>query len=512
MSRSWKTLHNEQEVQAYSFSFRPFLGIAPRIYVPALWLIGLLAVLFLTLIVPGIRFYGSQVEVESWPSGAAVWVDDTLVGSTPLRVPVAAGPRSMRLEAPGFRTHDVTIEIPGRLVASALIPRRTLLDLRLEPEAAATVVEQATREFAAWALDVPAGPRVHIPAPAAARAHALVENPEAIATLAEQLLAHAHGDRLAEVVAVSQARARTSGVAGVSSAVAVFQALDDAGIDLAGVIRNEAAAAAVRRTRWYEDRTAAADTEILATTARLEDREPSASATRRLAGFTFARVPAGSHVLGYGAPGDSRLGNVVADRSPRWLMVAEVTRAEFARFVTDQPQWSPAALQDLVRQGLADDRYLQDWPADWATRFLGPSTEAQLPVRYISWFAAEAFAGWADRQAGPAWNVTLPSRATWERAAYIDATPVPAAGAVQSAARSAAGVYGLRNMVGNLWEWTADWYGPNSDLITAEFGVQRVVMGGSYANREVWPAMAGSQRPSATTPYLGFRLTAADAR
>lgn len=512
MPRSWKTLHNEQEVQAYSFRFRPLLGIAPRIYVPVFWLAALLAVLFLTLVLPGLRFYGSHVDVASWPSGAAVWVDDTLVGATPLRVPVAAGTRRVRLEAPGFRMHDTTIEVPGRLIASALFPRRTSFEVQLESAEAATVVERATQEFAGWALDVPAGPRVHIPASAAVRARALVGNPQAIATLTGQLLAHAHGDRLAEVVAVAQLRARTSGVAGISGAVAAFQALEDAGVDLASVIRNEAVAGALRDTRWYEDRRANADTQILTATARLDDREPGQSATRRLAGLTFARIPPGSHVLGYGAPDQSRLGSVVVDRSPRWLMVAEVTRAEFARFVTDQPQWSPEARQNLVTQGLADDRYLEDWPTDWAARFLGPSTEAQVPVRYVSWFAADAFAQWADRQAGPAWEITLPSRATWERAAYIDATPVPTAGAVQSAARAAAGVYGLRNMVGNLWEWTSDWYGANSDVITAEFGVQRVVVGGSYVNREVWPAMAGSQGPSATTPYLGFRLTAADAQ
>ena len=512
MSRSWKTLHTDAEVRCYSFRFRPLFGVAPRVYVPALWLVAVLSLLFVVLVLPGVRFYGSTVELTSWPSGAAVWVDDTLIGATPIRAPIEAGLRSLRFEASGFRARDIAIDVPGRLIAGAILPRRVSVETRLEPDTTATVVERAATEFAAWALDVPAGPRVHIPAPALGRARALAGNPAAITALTGHLLAHAHGERLAEVVAIAQAGARHTGVAGLSGAVAVFAALDDAGFDLAGIVRREAKLSALQGGRWYETRTARADTAVLAATARLEDRAPESARTRRLAGLAFARIPAGSYVLGYDAPNGSHLGGVVSDPTPRWLMTAEVTRGEFARFVTDQPRWSPNALPDLVGSGLVDDRYLQDWPPDWQTRFLEPSAASELPVRYVSWFAATAFARWVDARTGPAWNVALPSRATWERAAYLNAASLPSAGTVQPAGRAPAGVYGLRNMVGNVWEWTADWYGANSDLIVAEFGVQRVVVGGSYANRDVRHTIAGSQRPAATTPYLGFRLVAVAAR
>jgi serine/threonine protein kinase len=64
-----------------------------------------------------------RVVVESRPSGAQVFIDERLVGTTPLTLPaVAAGEHHLRLAQPGFRAWIATVDVtggePNRVTAS----------------------------------------------------------------------------------------------------------------------------------------------------------------------------------------------------------------------------------------------------------------------------------------------------------------------------------------------------------------------------------------------------------
>lgn len=166
------------------------------------------------------------------------------------------------------------------------------------------------------------------------------------------------------------------------------------------------------------------------------------------------------------------------------------------------------------------------------------------PVVQVSWEDASAYARWAGR--------ALPSEAEWEFAArgglvdkpYVWGDEKPTAEApranhwqglfplmdqaddgykAQTAPVGcfAANGYGLYDMAGNVWEWTADWYKPNlsagagpreSDSFDPrEPGVAKhVIKGGSFLCADNYcvryrPPAREAGPPDTGTSHIGFR-------
>jgi formylglycine-generating enzyme required for sulfatase activity len=224
----------------------------------------------------------------------------------------------------------------------------------------------------------------------------------------------------------------------------------------------------------------------------------------------MALIPAGDYTPLY--IGD---GGALAIRVPAfYLDVRPVTNADFLSFVRANPAWSRSRVPVLF----AEAGYLESWAGD---EELGPLAPADSPVVGVSWFAARAYANWKGKR--------LPTASEWERvamtgfttehgaseAAYRDATiawfshpvatPLPAAGSGRP------NFFGVRDMIGLVWEWVEDF---NAATISSDpGGDDQLFCGGAAVNARKftdYPAFLraefrGALRASYVVPSLGFR-------
>ena len=140
-----------------------------------------------------------------------------------------------------------------------------------------------------------------------------------------------------------------------------------------------------------------------------------------------------------------------------YMDVYEVTNAQFKAFVDANPQWQKDNIEDRFSEG----SYLRDWSGNDY-----PVGKTDHPVRYVSWYAAMAYAEWAGKR--------LPTEAEWEYAARgglagqkypwgntitdADANYGSNVSDTTSVGAYPANGYGLHDMAGNVREWCLDAY------------------------------------------------------
>ena len=520
---------------------RPVAGIAPGTWLTVLYGCAVAALLFATLVLPGLRWSGSVIEFTSAPVGAEVSVDGRFAGVTPLAVRVAAGPRAVTVAKDHFHPRELSLEVGGRLLLSWPFPRRdarhvelsladpdrllydALLDLARNPSITGAVTDAASD------LAVAAPPFPDLGDRLLHNAVLLVEDEPGLAAL---LAAHA---RLAGGAPLSAA-----GLQRLLRDVA-WLAADSPRLPLwlAALLPPDPRTELIA-SDWYG---AAVEQglQLAAAPPAAAPAPESPADTVTAAGMVFHRIPAGTFVMGDVHRLMSGQEPVLPFETwPHRLSVAsfylqqrEVTKASFARFVAERPEWSPANRDALVARGAVAQDYLADWEDG-----LPPAGREHEPVAYVSAYAAEAFAAWVSEQLparpdGANWRARLPLEAEWEYAARggLHGQPYPGGerpeghlaspgAGLLPAGHSPPNGYQLQDMLGSVWEWTADWYSPTRYLLSADgaatgqthallaVGSRRAVRGGSFTSdpRVVGVHTRGSQPSEWCTPVLGFRL------
>ena len=136
-----------------------------------------------------------------------------------------------------------------------------------------------------------------------------------------------------------------------------------------------------------------------------------------------------------------------------------VTNGEWMAFMADggyrRPElWLSEGWACVQAEGWRAPLYWQDGEGGWSAMSLHGlrPVDPAAPVSHVSFFEAEAFAAWAGAR--------LPTEAEWEHATCEASGPAPFLDSGRLQAAPATPGPGIRQMFGDLWEWTRSAYSP----------------------------------------------------
>ena len=216
----------------------------------------------------------------------------------------------------------------------------------------------------------------------------------------------------------------------------------------------------------------------------------------------MVKIPAGEFLIGC-SPGDGECAGNEKPAHKVWVR----------EFFLDTTEVTVAAYRRCVEAGRCSAPETGD-RCTW-----GAAGQEQHPANCVDWNQAEGYCEWAGKR--------LPSEAEWEKAARggttgarygnLDAIAWYAAnsgGSTHPVGKKQPNAYGLYDMLGNVWEWCADWYSegyykdsPGRDPAGPGSGQHRVLRGGSWGDGSGDLRASGRfwNPPVGGYDYYGFR-------
>jgi iron(II)-dependent oxidoreductase len=567
----WKKKEEKKiDIDSVKVTLKPIGKIKPGTYLTVLYAFIILAVLFAIFFLPGISAGGTYITFSAQPVKAGIWIDGIKVGVTPCQVLVKHGRRKIEFKRSFYKTVVFEREVGSFVFSLPFLPKRDEIGAKLEIEDLDGLIQWSLSDYASWAK-INEFSASYQPPPI------LLETISCI----RSGLSQAGKQKLDSFLQQSLAFTRSPFlVRGLFYAYAVLETGN--GIFTQATLTT-LAENYLRLVKEYENlpfwiynllpanistglrKGLTPEMELIQTKGlkygfletpwfkKVKERYRDYLATfkiqisgayagdRYLAGLHFVSIPGGVFIMGKSDDNESLTDPSFMSVFPHpvkveafFLTENEISNRQFKTFLDENPDWRPSARDTLRSKNFVDQEYLKDWQNDTY-----PSAKADLPVTYISYYAAKAYCDWLAKKAkaiAPSFQVRLPSEAEWEWASgkgnsrnfkppgsVFSYQDIQGPGAVGS---SNLNVQGLRDMAGNVWEWCNDWYAPASYLVSSSdpvkqgkaekaaipFGSLKVVRGGSWANtaEEIQLYTRGSQPPSWCSEFLGFRVVLAE--
>jgi formylglycine-generating enzyme required for sulfatase activity len=253
-------------------------------------------------------------------------------------------------------------------------------------------------------------------------------------------------------------------------------------------------------------------------------------------GMKLATIPPGKFLMGSlddeeGRNADEGPQHEVAITQPFCMGVHDVTVGQFAAFVKATGYKTEAETSGQGSYVFANDKWSNDPQADW--RRPGFQQSDDNPVVCVSWNDAKAFCDWLSDKEGK--KYALPTEAQWEYSCRAGSSTKAYFGEDDNAAsqyvwsnhdsaskshpvgRKKPNAWGLCDMNGNVWQWTADWYAADyyqksskTDPTGPRTGRTRALRGAGWGNgvpdcRSACRLLDG-HRPSHRAADVGFRV------
>ena len=263
-----------------------------------------------------------------------------------------------------------------------------------------------------------------------------------------------------------------------------------------------------------------------------------------------AEIPGGKFTLGSASEqgfvfDNEQLAHEV-EIAPFAISKTAVTNGEFKQFVEDagyrrSELWTAEGWKWRTSVGAEHPVY---WRGEGSGRWLRRNfdewvrLDERLPIIHVNWYEADAYCRWSGRR--------LPAEAEWELAASAEPTaggrgittdkrrypwgddsPTPeranldwrAMGCIPVDALPAGdSAFGCRQMIGNVWEWTASDFkpypgfipGPYKEYSEPWFGDHKVLRGGCWVTRSrlIHNTYRNFYTPDRRDVWAGFRTCA----
>ena len=195
-------------------------------------------------------------------------------------------------------------------------------------------------------------------------------------------------------------------------------------------------------------------------------------------------IPAGEFIMGTDKVDTEGVGAEFGTVKPLYLDEHPQHRVHLDAYYIDRYEVTNIQYKEFV--GATGSRP----PQHWEGGAILPGRE-DYPATYVNWYDADRYCRWKGKR--------LPTEAEWEKAARgTDGRDYPwgnefdptkantgdtGIGDLASVGSFEAGKspYGVYDMSGNVWEWTADWYKPypGSDYLSQDYGEKHKILRGS---------------------------------
>ncbi len=508
--------YNEDE--DLCIEMKTVLGIKPGIYLTVYYSAAVILILFLILVLPGIRNYGSRIFFKTAPDTVSVWIDDVYAGSTPCTVFVKKGSHTVKYRKPGFREISEDISVKGYFFATVLKKPEIVFTRKLEIEDLEKYLEWNMNEITHWG-----GIGSFYPS---------YQPEKVLSESMKNLPASFHGDILVESYLLNSYKNITdeylfndflkslyyykSNSNRIPAVSDYLRAISYAAEKVSANKKLFLYAARIMKDETKQELFPEGKSDQLFRSYEkklVKNGElPSPYSEKRINGRKYIKIPSGRYLFGNGEtdlvpsiiePDYEIPHNIYLESF--FISSSEVTNAEYYEFINENSKWAKSNIENLIDEGLVNRDYLKDWENGKP-----PVNEGNFSVRFVSNFAAEAYCSWLNTRLDKDMDdmkITLPDEYQWEAAALYSEKKGKL----------------LLDIKGSLWEWCSNWFYPGDfispstetgiDLVVDSSssgrnsfrGLSKSVRGGSWVNSNVSVSTRASQPPNWCTPFLGFR-------
>lgn len=496
MKKNMKNTYEDQDI----VKLKPVFGLRPGVYLTVIYTVCILLILFLIIVYPGIRNYGSKVTFLSQPVSSAVFADDMYIGATPVTAFIEAGDHTFTIKKKGFETITFQKTIPGRYLFSWFAPKKITQTTNLKLTDFSEYLAWRLQTVYEWSFITDFSDTYSYPNIFSEIANdLLILDNSKFDSMSHDL------DYFLKTSSqyVSSKKMYLDFKQAVESLELLFSLSSDL-VDFTNFLNNV-----------YSDTEEMYDPlNRLASQIIMGNNYTEISADHNIqfipAGInSFISIPENNWLIGNK--------NYIAKESPidQFPLVSnipefniskyEVTESDFIIFLKDNPFWDKSNLQYLIKEGLVDENYLLDFEIN---------TPQNRPIRYISWYTAEAYCDWYTKKYSI--PVKLPTHAEWEAAAQFIKPSFSKSLATKNLISQE-----VSGLLGSVWEFCTDSYIPlesvsknfyGSDFNAADMpepSTEVYVKGGSWVNdsRNISVYANGSIPKNYCSEFIGFRLS-----